>query len=141
MTPTNPPFKCNSVMLIDDNSIDNFVNERLIKINFFSKNVLVHSTANSALEYFKNIKKLKNISPALIPDYIFLDTNMPLMDGWDFLREYEKLNLSFDCKIIVLTASVHPEDKEKAIAYKNVVEFASKPLSRTVLNLLEQIEV
>jgi CheY-like chemotaxis protein len=96
----------------------------------------VHTNANSALEYFKNIKKMENISPVLIPDYIFLDINMPLMDGWGFLQGFEKLNLPFDYKVIVLTASVNPADKGKAETYKNVVGFFSKPLSSAVLELL-----
>ena len=123
-------------MLIEDNAIDNFINERIIRNCFFSKTVLVHTNASSALEYFKNIKKMENISPVLIPDYIFLDINMPLMDGWGFLQGFEKLNLPFDCKIIVLTASVNPADEGKAKSYKNVVGFFSKPLSDAVLELL-----
>ena len=123
-------------MLIDDNTIDNFINERIIRNQFFSDNILVHTNVSSALEYFANIKKMKNISPVLIPDYIFLDINMPLMDGWGFLQGFEKLNLPFDCKIIVLTASVNPADEGKAKSYKNVVGFFSKPLSDAVLELL-----
>ena len=99
MTPTNHTFKCNSVMLIDDQTIDNFINERLIRNYFFSENVFVHTNANSALEYFKNIKKMENIAPVLIPDYIFLDINMPLMSGFELIRLIE-----YKIKIVITTA-------------------------------------
>lgn len=129
-------FRYHSIMLIDDEAIDNFVNEKLIKHYFFSDKVYVHTSAKSALEFFKNIDKMENIPAALIPKYIFLDLNMPMIDGWGFLQEYEKLDLSFDCKIVVLTASVDPNDKERAKRFKNVIGFYSKSLSEEQLSSL-----
>lgn len=123
-------------MLIDDNEIDNFINERLIKHFSFSEKVYVHTSTISALEFFKNLQKISPIPKLLIPDFIFLDLNMPIIDGWEFLREYEKLNFPLDCKIVVLTASISQEDKERSKTYNNVVEFLSKPLSDEMLNAL-----
>lgn len=136
MTPTNPAFKYNSVMLIDDNPIDNFINERIIRNCFFSKNVLVHTNVSSALEYFKNFKQMENIPSIFIPKCIFLDINMPMMDGWVFLKEYEKLNLSFDCKIVILSASVNPDDTKRAKEFKKVEGYFCKPLNGSVLGSL-----
>ncbi len=129
-------FRYHSIMLIDDEAIDNFVNEKLIKHYFFSDKVYIHTSAKSALEFFINIDKMENIPETLIPEYIFLDLNMPMIDGWGFLQEYEKLDLSFDCKIVVLTASVDPNEKERAKRFKNVVGFYSKPLSEEQLSSL-----
>ncbi len=129
-------FKYNSVMLIDDETIDNFINEKMIRQYYFSNKVYVHTSARSALEFFKNIQKIGNIPETLIPDYIFLDLNMPMIDGWGFLQEYEQLDFHLSCKIIVLTASISPEDKERAKAFKNVSGFYCKPLSEEMLRLL-----
>ncbi|MES2394605.1 MAG: response regulator [Bacteroidota bacterium] len=132
----NRTFRYNSVMLIDDGAVDNFINEKLIRYYFFSDKVYVHTSAKSALEFFKNIEKIGSIPESLIPDYIFLDLNMPMIDGWGFLQEYERLDLSFDCKIVVLTASVDPNDKERAKKIKNIIDFFCKPLSEEMLKSL-----
>ncbi len=122
-------FKFSSVMLIDDEAIDNFVNEKLLRHYTFADKIYVHTSAKSALEFLKNIQRLGISGDPLIPDYIFLDINMPILDGWGFLQEYEKINPKLKSKIIILTASVYPEDEEKALSYKSVCAFFSKPLT------------
>ncbi len=129
-------FKCSSVMLIDDEAIDNFVNEKLLRHYDFADKIYVHTSAKSALEYFKNIQRLADNGDSLMPDYIFLDINMPIIDGWGFLCEYEQTNLELNCKIVILTASVSPEDEEKAFLYKKVCAFFSKPLTNEQLKSL-----
>lgn len=129
-----PSYKCNSVMLIDDNSIDNFINERLIQHFHFSEKIYVHTSAIGGLEYLKNVMKVELSSESLIPKYIFLDINLPVIDGWGFLRGYEELNL--DCKIIILTNSLTPEDRVEAFSYENVIEFLGKPLTEDNLKNL-----
>ncbi len=129
-------FKYSSVMLIDDEAIDNFVNEKLLRHYDFADKIYVHTSAKSALEYFKNIQRVADNGDPLIPDFIFLDINMPIIDGWGFLSEYEKTNLKLNCKIIILTASVSPEDEKKALSFKSVYAFFSKPLTNEQLNSL-----
>ena len=131
--------KFKSVMLIDDNEIDNFINEKIIKSASFSENVYTHTSAKSALEFFKSLSSVKNIPDELIPDYIFLDINMPILDGFHFLEELKNLPFEFipKIKIVMLTTSLNPCDLEKTKPYKNVVNYLYKPLIEDDLDKLQ----
>ncbi len=123
-------------MLIDDASIDNFVNEKIIKAYAFAKNVLIHTSAKSGLEFLKNIAVI-DYPASLIPDFIFLDINMPIMDGFQFLDMLQGLPLMpKPLKVIILSASLNPADIEKSHEYPQVVGFFHKPLTETNLNSL-----
>ena len=71
-------------MLVDDNDTDNFISKRIIEITKFSTNVIVKNSGKSALDYLVENKEY----PEAIPDIIFLDINMPIVDGFVFLYEY-----------------------------------------------------
>lgn len=132
-----PLSKHKAVMLIDDNDIDNFINEKIIKGCFFADNVYVHSGSQSALEFLKNLETLKNVPLELKPSFIFLDINMPIMDGFHFLGEFEKFPLKFrsSIKIVMLTTSLNQSDIERVKPFKSVVKFLHKPL--TEMNLAD----
>ena len=105
---TNIASKEKAVMLIDDNDIDNFINEKIVKNSNFTKNVYVHTSALSALEFLKDIEIIeKDKVLDIVPSYIFLDINMPIADGFYFLEEYKKISdkIKSRIKIIVLTTS------------------------------------
>lgn len=127
-----PATKYNSIMLIDDNDIDNFINERLVKAYYFAKNVYVHTSTRSALEFLKNIESTLTELPAdLVPSHILLDINMPILDGFHFLDEFEKLapELAERIKVVMLTTSLNPMDIERSRQYKSVKKFIHKPLT------------
>jgi CheY-like chemotaxis protein len=131
------------VMLIDDNDIDNFINEKIINGCFFAENVYIHSSTISALEFLNKMVYSNNINLEHIPAYIFLDINMPIMDGFYFLEEFEKLPAEFKSliKIIMLTSSTNQLDVEKAMKYKQVLSFLNKPLTEENLESLQKLKL
>ena len=118
-------------MLVDDNSDDNFFHERIIKKSEAADLVVAKQTGQDALDYLKSEKATEDLHP----DLIFLDINMPGMNGWEFLEEYEKLDEKFKSRAIVvmLTTSANPDDKLKAKAMNVASDFKIKPLTEEML--------
>jgi len=118
--------KLNCIMLIDDNPDDNFFHERVIRKCDAAENIIVMQAATVALEYLQS-------KPDMCPDLIFLDINMPGMNGWEFLEEYNKLDKSLQSRVIVimLTTSENPDDQIKAVNI--VTDFKTKPLTKEML--------
>ena len=129
----NNQARYRKVLLIDDNEIDNFINERMITSSLFALKVIVKNSADNALEYLKSLT-----DAADFPEIIFLDLNMPVKDGFEFLNEYETLSseVSNFCKIVVLSSSISPEDINKASTNKHVVKYVNKPLSDKYLEAI-----
>ncbi|HNP18050.1 MAG TPA: response regulator [Fulvivirga sp.] len=128
-----------TVMLIDDNEIDNLINQKMIEAADIAQHIFTHTGAKSAIEFLKNISKLKNIASEVLPDVIFLDIDMPLMDGFQFLDEFEKLSdlTRKKCKIVMLTSSINPQDVNKSKKYGYVKQYINKPLSQSNLEKLD----
>jgi response regulator RpfG family c-di-GMP phosphodiesterase len=117
------------VMLVDDNHDDNFFHERAVKKSNPANIVITQNTAISALEYIR-----KREQP--LPDLIFLDINMPAMNGWEFLNEYNKLqtDLSNSVVVIMLTTSGNPDDKAKAQSWNFISDYVTKPLTKDLVD-------
>lgn len=128
--------KYKSVMLIDDCEIDNYVNEIIIKRAGFAENVYKHSGALGSLEFLKNIEMLNYTAINLLPSVLFLDINMPMLDGFQFLDEFNNFPklLNKEIKIVILSSSSNPSDVKRASQYKQVVKFLRKPLTKEALN-------
>ncbi len=123
------------VMLVDDNELDNFINKKLLENEKFTDTVLVHQSAQSAIE---ELKKLEN-TPELLPRIIFLDIMMPHMDGFGFLDEVSKLGekIKKNTKIIMLSTSESFKDLNRANQSKYVYKFLNKPLNKMVLDAIQ----
>ncbi len=120
------------VMLVDDNDTDNFISKRIIEITKFSKGVEVKSSGKTALDYLKeNQNDIEKI-----PSLIFLDINMPIVDGFVFLYEFEKFNelVRNKCKVIILSSSDNKRDIDKIVNNNHVIKFITKPLTEVALD-------
>jgi CheY-like chemotaxis protein len=122
--------KYRTVMLIDDNEIDNLINQKMIESAAVTENIYTHTGAKSAIEFLRNMERM-DVADKVLPDLIFLDIDMPLMDGFQFLEEFEKLGnvAKKKCKIIMLTSSINPQDFNRSKKYENVKLYLNKPLS------------
>jgi response regulator RpfG family c-di-GMP phosphodiesterase len=116
-----------NIWFIDDDDINNMLSERLINKHFPNTGCKTFLDAEEALEILQKTPNQK-------PDAIFLDINMPRMNGWDFLEELQKLNVSVN--VYMLTSSIDPRDQQKAHEYKLVKDFISKPLREERLRLI-----
>lgn len=118
------PHKVNQAVLIDDSDIDLFIQRRFLEVNNFSDRLVSYKSAREALNWLGNTRG----DPA--PDVIFLDLNMPEVDGFAFLKSFESLPdpVTTKSKIVVLTSSNSSKDCEQAMQNKNVIKFLTKPL-------------
>lgn len=121
--------KLEKVLLIDDDEIVNSINKVIIQHAKFAEEIIAENFAANAITY------LKSLSVDELPRAIFLDVNMPEMNGWDFVEEYEKLEVDTDgVKIIMLTSSINPRDQKRALSISHIKAFVTKPLSPELLD-------
>lgn len=130
--------KLGMVMLVDDNDTDNFISKRIIEITNFSDAVIVKNSGKSALDYLEENKDI----PESLPEIIFLDINMPIVDGFVFLYEYEKFNneIKDKCRVIILSSSDNKRDIDKIVNNDYVIKFVTKPLTEKTLEEIKTIE-
>ena len=128
--------KLDSILLIDDDDISNFINIRLLhKMNLVNDIATVHN-GDQALRYIDSIQE----KGGKLPQLILLDLSMPVMDGFDFLSEFEKLDLP-DKKAIsiaILSSSIYSQDISRLKEY-NIAGVLKKPLTYSQMaNLIHQ---
>lgn len=113
-------------VLIDDSDIDLFIQRRFLEVCNFSNELFQYKSAQAALNW---LKKLNNDT---FPDIIFLDLNMPEIDGFSFLKNFNDLppRITGKTKIVVLTSSNSLKDRNEVLENKNVIQFITKPLRR-----------
>ena len=113
------------IMIIDDDDVNNFLCSKIISKSGVACDIETHLTGVSALQ------SMQKANPDDLPDLLFLDINMPVMTGWDFLDEFRKIKLKKkeEIKIIMLSSSIYQKDLDKAEAYSEVTDYVTKPLS------------
>lgn len=116
--------KLNCILLIDDDEPTNFLNKMTVEQTGCVQHVQVAQSGQEALDY------LMGDHPR--PDLIFLDINMPAMDGWEFLEKYQLLPKEQKAEIvmIMLTTSLNPDDELRSRTIPEIAGFENKPLQR-----------
>jgi CheY-like chemotaxis protein len=131
--------KLKRILLVDDDEISNFINERKLKGSAIADRIDVCISGMRAMQLLQEIVSANDTAP----EVILLDINMPIMDGFGFLDEFVKLPDSFisDIKVAMLTSSLEKEEIRRSYEYKNVVDFINKPLStEKIVALIEKMK-
>jgi CheY-like chemotaxis protein len=116
-------------LLIDDNYIDNFVTRKILEGGNFAETITVVRSATEAINSLRD--------GIVKPDVIFLDVRMPLMSGFEFLEEFDKINIDkSNIRIFMLSSSLDPLDMRKSTDNKYITQFIHKPLTIKALEEL-----
>ncbi|MDB4926117.1 response regulator [Mucilaginibacter sp.] len=119
----------NTCLLIDDNYIDNFVTSKLLANSNFAQNIVVRQSPAEAIDSLRD--------GSVKPDVIFLDLRMPVMNGFEFLQEFDKLDIDKNkIKVFMLSSSLDPIDIKKSFDNKYITQFIHKPLTKKILDEL-----
>jgi CheY-like chemotaxis protein len=118
------PSKIHLILLVDDDPITNFINKKLLENLQVTEKIHICLNGKEAIDFLIQLKELNDPPPNLI----LLDTNMPVMDGFEFLNAYEELYFSRESKTIIFILTVSTEgdiEKIKSLGY----EIIEKPLT------------
>ncbi len=124
------------ILCIDDDPITLMLCKMVITKASFSNEITTAKNGEEAIKYFDSLKTTDTNNK---PQLIFLDLNMPVMDGWEFLDSFKTESYSqfHDTKVIILSSTINPEDLEKSKKYPMVIDFLSKPISKEMLEYLK----
>ncbi|AEH00669.1 response regulator [Lacinutrix sp. 5H-3-7-4] len=124
----NSPVVELACIIDDDNVYVNLV-KKIIETKKLCENLIVFSDGKQSIDYFEAL--LQNLDPTNIPEIIFLDLNMPIMDGWEFLERFTKIKNRLDKAITlyVVSSSINPLDVNRAKALSSVKDYLIKPVN------------
>ena len=128
------------VFVIDDTPVDRLIAKAVVKAHDFTDEIILMETAAEMLDYLHETSK---DGEGELPQLILLDLNMPNIDGWEFLRQFEEFDrkIKDQFRIFILTSSISIKDKERALTNEYVLDYIVKPLTKeAVFSINARIE-
>lgn len=119
-----------NVVVVDDDEIILFLHRKIIQSVGLHQEPKVFNSAQKALDFFDKME-----SDGL-PILLFLDVNMPIMDGWGLLDIIHQDDFNKPIEVVMVTSSVDQEDKDKAAEYSKIINFMEKPFNKNNLKEL-----
>jgi two-component system chemotaxis response regulator CheY len=121
-----PQQKLN-IFLVDDDHIYQFTAKKTLESMGLAEHVSVFHDGEKALRYIKDHID----DTASLPDVIFLDINMPVMDGWQFIEEFQHLDMRKKIDLYMVSSSVDEADMKRSLNYPVISDYIIKPVGRT----------
>ncbi len=124
-----------NALFIDDNPTNNYLTQLNIKFDKLPITAHIFEQALVALDYLENCANPRLNSTDIFPDFIFIDINMPVMDGFEFIRAYEDsyFHAHPNTEIYLMTSFIHAETQQKATRCKSVHGLFNKPFTSEIL--------
>ena len=118
-----------TVFLIDDDQTFVFLTKKIMQSLPYTLQIREFTDGLQAIEYLKAHVQQRD----LLPDLIFLDLSMPVMDGWEFIDEYNHLQplLVKGAQLYIVSSSISPHDIERSKGISSVADFIVKPLGKS----------
>jgi CheY-like chemotaxis protein len=139
--PTKHEFmkKVDTICIIDDDEIYQLFTKKAIQKLDISKRTLSFYNGEEAIHYIKTLIE----SDEQLPDIILLDINMPFMDGWQFMDAFMKIKEKLKQKttIYIVSSSIAPTDKSRAVSYEEIAGYISKPVETDTLLKIVQLKL
>lgn len=121
-------FTKKKLMIVDDDTLSIYLNKITIEQTNMAS---ICETFDNGLDAINFIKKNTN-NPNSLPDIILLDLFMPIMDGWQFINEYNsfKEKLSKEIQIFIVSSSISPDDISRSKSYNSIKDYIIKPITK-----------
>lgn len=120
------------LLIIDDDAVSVLILKKMLINAGFLDNPMVFKNGNEAINFLNsNYKSIEKY-------FIFLDINMPIMNGWEFLEEIEPKINTENFSVYLLTSSTSEQDIIKSKNYKSIKKFISKPVAKEILSEIKE---
>ena len=123
----------NSILLIDDDNTTNYLHKKIISKSEINIPIKVANNGKEGIDELIALNEILKVKEELV--LIFLDVNMPVMDGWTFLDYFNEIEskLNYTTQLFMVSSSINLDDKNRALKNDNVIDYLPKPLNVTII--------